>query len=112
MSITLNELLEGLYGVKTFHQINQTVSAIGVASIPIMKGNPNRVSFLIVNLSANAIYISPMNDVSATKGIYVAPNGGSVLMQWDRDFELVSQTFYGIAAGAASSVYILENISI
>lgn len=112
MSIQLSDLLQNLYGVKTFPQINKTVSQVGVAAIQIMSANPNRVSFLVVNLSANNLYISPLNDVASTKGIYVAPSGGSITVQWDRDFELVSMPFFAIASGAASDVFILENISI
>jgi len=112
MSIQLSDLLQNLYGIKTFPQINKTVSQVGSSAVQIMSANPNRVSFLVVNLSTNNLFISPQNDVSSTKGIYIAPSGGSITIQWDRDFELVSQPFFAIAAGAASDVYILENISI
>jgi hypothetical protein len=111
MSIQLSDLLQNLYGVKSFPQVNKKVNQVGVSAIEIMSSNPNRVSFLVVNLSANNLFISPENDVSSTKGIYIAPNGGSITVQWDRDFELVSQPFYAIAGGAASDVFILENIS-
>jgi hypothetical protein len=84
---------------------------VGVSVVEILSSNPNRVSILIVNLSLNNLYISPQNDVSATKGIYIAPSGGAITLQWDRDFELVSQPFFAIASGAASDVFILENIS-
>jgi hypothetical protein len=111
MSIQLSDLLQNLYGVTSFPQINKKVNQVGVSVVEIMSSNPNRVSFLVVNLSANNLFISPENDVSSTKGIYIAPNGGSITVQWDRDFELVSQPFYAIAGGAASDVFILENIS-
>lgn len=112
MSIQLSDLLQNLYGIKTFPQTNKKVDTVQDSITQIMSANPNRVSFLIVNLSANNMYISPSNDVSSTKGIYIAPNGGSISVQWDRDFELVSQPFFGIAGGADSDVFILENISI
>jgi len=111
MSIQLSDLLQNLYGVTTFPQINKMVSQVGTTVVQIMSSNPNRVSFLVVNLSANNLFISPVPDVSATKGIYIAPNGGSITMQFDIDFELVSQPFYAIAGGVTSDVYILENIS-
>ncbi|MDD5360452.1 MAG: hypothetical protein PHI02_09325 [Sulfurovaceae bacterium] len=112
MSVTLQKVLEDLYGVKSFYHLSDPAFTAGVAVSLCVKNNPNRLSFVVVNLSGNALYISPRNDVSAAQGIYVAPNGGSVQIIWDRDFELVSQAWYMIAAGAASSVFILENISI
>jgi hypothetical protein len=110
MSITLNQLLQGMFGINSTYQINKRTSTVGVTVESIMSNNPNRASFLIVNLSANNLYISPQNDVTATNGIYVAPGGGSAILQWDRDFELPSQEWFAIATGAASAVFILENI--
>lgn len=112
MSITLSEFLQNLYGVKSNYQVNKRVSTVGVTAVSIMSNNPNRLSFLIINNSANNLYISPLNDVASTKGIYIAPSGGSVVLQWDRDFELVGQEWFAIASGALSNVFILENISI
>jgi hypothetical protein len=111
MSIQLSDLLQNLYGVKSFPQVNKKASSVGTSVIEIMSSNPNRVSFLIVNLSVNNLYISPQNDVSSTKGIYIAPSGGAITLQWDKDFELVSQPFFAVASGAASSIFVLENIS-
>lgn len=111
-SISLAELTMSIYGIKTTPRINPLVSSVGASVTKIMNNNPNRVSFIIVNLSANIMYISPENDVSSSKGIILAASGGSFIVQWDRDFELVSHEWYCIAGGAASSIYILENISV
>jgi hypothetical protein len=108
--IDTSSLIENIYGIKTRFVINDTTSAIGVASIPIASKNPNRVSILFVNLSVNSIYISPLPDVSSTKGIYLASNGGYAMFQFDKDFQMVITEWYGIATGAASNVFILENI--
>lgn len=111
MSIQLSDLLQNLYGVKSFPQINKLVSQVQNTVTQILSSNPNRVSFLVVNLSVNNVYISPQNDVSSTKGIYIAPSGGAISLQWDKDFELVSQPFFAIAGAINSDVFILENIS-
>lgn len=112
MGITLHEMLFNLYGVSSHYAINKKESDVDIAMKRIIDNNPNRASFLIVNLSANQIYVSPQNDVSSTKGIYVAPNGGTMLMQWDIDFELVTSEFFAVASANNSSVFILENILI
>lgn len=112
MSIQLSDLLQNLYGVKTFPQINKLVDEVDATVTQILSANPNRVSFTFVNLSAVNMWIGPHSDVSSTKGIFVSPNGGSITLQWDRDFELVSQPFFAIAIANNSDCYILENISI
>ena len=111
MGIALAQLLDQMFGVKSRHQINSLVSQVGVTAIPIMNANPNRLSFIIFNLSVNSVYISPDPDVSSVKGMYIAGNGGFFMSQWDVDFQLPSMQFFGIATGAASNVFILENIS-
>lgn len=112
MSVTLNEILQNLYGVKTSPRLNYTTDDIDSSVKAIVNNNPNRVSMIIVNLGANACYISPFRDVSSTKGIYIAPNGGSVVLQWDKDFELVGYEWHGVSSVDNQSVLILENISI
>jgi len=108
--IDTSTLIENIYGIKTRSVINDLVSTVGVASIPIVRKNPNRVSILFTNLSANGIYISPLPDVASTKGIYLASNGGYAMFQFDKDFQLVITEWYAIATGAASPICILENI--
>jgi hypothetical protein len=112
MANSLQNLLERIYGLKTFYKINAKADSIGTSVTTILSANPNRVSFLVVNLSTANLFMSPDNDVSSSKGIFVAPNGGSVILQWDVDFELVSQTWYAVASASSSDIYILENIII
>jgi hypothetical protein len=112
MSIQLSDLLQNLYGVKSFSQINKATSLVQDTVTSIMSANPNRLSFLVVNTSTANIYLSSQNDVSSTKGIYLAPLGGSIIIQWDRDFELVASQWFAIASNADSEIYILENISV
>ena len=115
MSLALHEILESLYGVRTYPRENHTLPAaqVGAAAVRIAANNPMRATLLVLNLSANTIYLGLTADVNvppAPQGILLAPNGGSVLFQWDRDFELVTDEWWAIATGAASAVYVLENI--
>jgi hypothetical protein len=106
----LSDLLRERFKIKTRPLVNPLVAAVGLAAIPIAQNNPDRVGFVMINLSANIVYISPLDTVLATAGIRLDANGGQVSMVWDEDFELVSQPWYGIATGAGSAVFILEII--
>lgn len=110
MSLALHEILESLYGVRTYPKENLQTTSVGVAAERIAINNPMRASLLVINMSANTIYLALTPNVSATQGIILAPNGGSVLFQWDRDFELVTEEWWALATGAASAIYTLENI--
>lgn len=111
MSITLHEMLQNLFGINSHQRENRTADEVNIAATRVLMADPNRLSFTIVNLSGNAIYIAPSNEVADDRGIYLAPNGGTFICQWDVDFELVSQEWFGTAAIDNSAVYVLENIS-
>jgi len=106
----LADLLAERFKIKTRSLVNPLVAAVGVAAIPVALNHPDRVGIVFINLSANIIYISPLPTVLATAGVRLDPNGGSVSMSWDQDFELVSHEWYGIATGAASALFVSEII--
>jgi len=106
----LSDLLLDRFKLKTHNLVNPLVAAVGVAAIPVLLNHPDRVGFVMLNLSANIIYISPLPNVALLVGIRLDANGGMVGMVWDEDFELVSHDWYAIATGAASQVFILEVI--
>lgn len=106
----LYSAIKSLFGFTTHYTENPLVNEVGVAATQIMRSNPQRVGLVVVNLSGNVMYIAPNNQVTAASGIYLAPNGGSASMVWDRDFEMCSMPWYAIAGAANSDVYVLEYI--
>jgi hypothetical protein len=102
--------VKSLFGFTTHYIENPLVNEVAAAVTQIMRGNPLRVGLVVVNLSGNTMFIAPTNNVSAAHGIYLAPNGGSASMVWDRDFEMCSMPWYAIAGAANSDVYVLEYI--
>ena len=110
-SLSLFQMIEALFGIRTVHHENPVTDNVDIAVTNILSGNPRRVGFVVFNLSANTIFIAPSNIVSATRGIYLAPNGGSASLVWDRDFEIICMPWYAAASADTSVVYILEYIS-
>lgn len=106
--MSLSRLIEQKFGVKTRPIENPVTTTVGATAEQILKNNPDRLGFTMINLSANDIYIAISKDVATTKGIYIAPNGGSVSMYYEEDFELVGYEWHAIASGAGSNIYILE----
>ena len=111
MSLALHEILESLYGVKTYPRENDPAQVVGVDPEIIAHNHPMRASLLVINMSGNVMAMGLTHEVAVlTHGIILAPNGGNLLLQWDRDFELVTDEWWIVAGGAASPVYMLENI--
>lgn len=76
----------------------------------VVKGNPDRVGLIIINLGANDVFIALNNTVSTTNGIKLPNSGGNVTMTLRDDFTLPSREWDGIASGGTSAVYVLEEI--
>jgi len=111
MTKTLHELLQTHYGLRTSYRINPEVTRVETETTRVLSFNPNRLGFVIVNNGGSNIYISP-EIVTLVGGLYsgimLVPNGGTLVMKWDVDFELVSNEYFGLAEGAASNIYALE----
>lgn len=107
---TVSDLLTAKFGVRFVSRLNRALSAVGTTVIQVLRQDPSRTGFTIVNLSLNRIYVTPLGVPSSSNGVRVDPNGGSVFLNWEEDGEVVAWEWRGIADGAASNVYILETL--
>ncbi len=106
------DLLEKQFGVKTTYGVNPEVDAVAITKTRILDNNPRRLSFVLINLGAVFITVSPNPDVSLTKGIYLVPNGGTLSMVWTEDFEMPTMEWYAIANGANSDIFVMEVLTL
>ena len=74
----------------------------------LLNPDPERVALLVVNLGSNDVYLGYRPGTSAGKGIWLAPNGGSVTFDAETDGVLTARQVYAIAIGASSTVFTLE----
>ena len=86
----------------------QSSPSIGTAAVELLGADPERVFYIVVNLSVNDIHVSFRNDVSAINGILIIAQGGSMEVDVESDGNLPSLQLFGIAAAAASQLFILE----
>ena len=106
--MSLASLLEEKFKCKTRAVENPVATSVGATAIPVFNNHPNRLAWILVNLSANAIYIALENSVSATRGIYISPGGGWRSMIWDEDFQMTGWAIWAIAPAGASAIYSIE----
>src|SRR6267142_1657425 len=102
MPRNLAALLEDKFGTKATPFKNRLgVATIGVTPVKIYANDPTRFAFEFFNLSTFNIYLLDDPSVSASKGILAAPTGGSVVLLWEEDFELVAAEWWAVGASAA-----------
>ena len=106
--MTLQELIESQFGVKTSYEINPVTDSALVNVTRVLGINPNRLGFVFMNMGANTVYLSPQNTVSVGNGIMIQSGGGGVSFIWRDDFNLVGVDWYAIADGLASNIHIME----
>ena len=108
----LADLLQERFAIKTRNIENPLLAAIAVAGNQILLNEPDRIGFIVINLSVNAVYISPLPTVTALAGIRIDPNGGWRSFVWDEDFELCSHAWYATAAAFPSVIFVTTNIGV
>jgi hypothetical protein len=102
------DLIENEYGVRTTEVENPLITASGAAATRVFSNNPRRLGIVLINLSANVVYLGLGADVAAAKGIYLAANGGNVSMNIQDDFTLPTREWWVISPAGASNIYSLS----
>ena len=86
----------------------ESTASIGTAVSVVVQSDPDRLGLLILNLSNNNVFVAIENTVSATNGIRLGANGGSVAFNITDDGMIQTRQIYALADGAASNVYVLS----
>ncbi len=109
-ALSLDELVDQIFGVRTRPVPNPEINEVGVASVTILRADSTRVAFVIINLSANVIYVAPESAAATDRGIRLNANGGSVKSSALEDFNLPGVQWSAIATGANSDVYTVATV--
>ena len=105
-------IIQKEYGVNVDFAENRVTDTVNTTVTKIAMNNPNRLGLIILNLGAYDIYVAPTSDVSLDKGILLTANGGGISFNLREDFMLPALSWYAIANGGASKVYVLEVIAV
>jgi len=82
--------------------------AVGVANVEVAGGDSERVSLTFVNLAATNLFLAPSVNVSATHGLRLAPNGGTVSMNVNDDALLPALNWWCVSSGADGALFVLS----
>lgn len=95
-------------GYPTRPIVNPVTDTVGTTATLILRNNPDRIFWLAVNLSSNKGYIGWDAQVSSTRGIPIAGNGGFVSCTLEEDGELTIHEVWAVLENAAGIFYIVE----
>jgi len=96
------------FGFPTRAVENPVTDELGTSAKPVLKNNPDRVFWLIINLGANVGYVALSGDVSSSKGVRLDTYGGWASMSAEEDGEAVAYEVHGVAPTGTSAIYVLE----
>lgn len=99
------EFIEKKYGGATAETVD--VVSVGITQTAVLRNDPERVFALLVNLSLNTIYVGFDQLVSASRGVVLAPNGGTYQVDVEEDFTVPIRAHFAVATAAASNLYVL-----
>ena len=75
------------------------ITLVAATITEILKENPDRVRWTVVNLGTEVVYLSHDPAPSATNGYYLDSNGGTISMSWDEDGELTGYAIHALSSG-------------
>jgi len=107
--MALARYVEKKFGVKTRGVPNPNGAIDVTTSVTeIVKGNPDRLMIIVINLGANDIWVGFDREIATNRGILLTANGGFLTLTADEDMELVGYPIYGVAATGTNRVYVHE----
>jgi len=88
--------------------INPVTNTVATTPTLILRNNPDRIYWLIVNLSPYDGYVGWDSQVSATRGLLLPANGGYASVSIVEDGELTIMEVYAINLTASGTWMIVE----
>jgi hypothetical protein len=105
---TLATVLARRWGVATTVNISPASAQLNSQSSQLFKQNPNRLAWILVNLSTTDVFVTPLFRATATRGIRVPSNGGFMSLLADEDLDMVGYEWFAIASLDLSPIFWLE----
>jgi len=109
--LTIRDLLRNRLGVPTT-PVHSGFLLLGTGQQTVLKGDPSRVSFIMVNTGAFPAFVLPAggNPLTGTNGIRIEANGGALVTKWEDDGEMVAYEWFGFSVGGIALLVIVSNV--
>ena len=105
----VSDYVEKKRGTST--RLTEKVVSVSIEPTRLLEQNPRRFSYVLSCISDSGIYIAFSPLVSATNGLYISGNGGSMSVTVDEDDELTTYELWAVSEAGSALVYIAEVVS-
>jgi len=96
------------------YKMGTTVKAssvtVGTSATMAVKANPNRVSIIIINNSANIVYANFTPEVASDFGIILSAGGGGFRAIIEEEGEAVINPIWMVSGTAGSKLTVIETV--
>mgnify|MGYP003135588750 CR=1 FL=1 len=107
-ALTGHDFLRQIYGLSTTSFQNPEISEVGTSVLQLLRRGPNRLSWTLINLSANTMYVAWSPDPSSSKGIVVSATGGALTLNIRDDYSLVMSPVWIVSSSSSSALFVIE----
>ncbi len=104
----IDEYIESVFGVKVATRKDGLVAAVGTVPVQVLRKNPNRIMWMLINLSVNTIYLEWSGNVSDENGVLLDPSGGIASSWIGEDASLTGEEVWIVADAANSNLKAFE----
>lgn len=104
-NMSLSKFIERIFQTKTRSITDPVTNTVATTVTQILKNNPDRLAYTIVNLTAYDVHVAFDREVSTTRGILISASGGSLSLRAEEDGELVGYELWGISTTGASTIF-------
>lgn len=105
------DIIRARFGVDFYERESPLISTVGTTADRALADNPDRLWWVIINLSLNRLYGGLTAQVSATRALFrLEQSGGFASMSVDEDFALPTREVFVVADAAASALWVVEGI--
>jgi len=107
---TVHQFIAQRFGAAT--TVKERNVTVGATVTEVADNNPRRFYLLVVNNSIDYMAVSFTREVTATSGIILAPNGGSVALTAEEDGEATGYALYAIGIAVGGTVRVIEGVTV
>lgn len=104
----IDAYIERVFGVKVSTRNDGLVATVGTEPVQVFRKNPNRIMWMVINLSVNTVYLEWSGNVSDENGVLLDPSGGIASSWIGEDASLTGDEVWIVADAANSNLKAFE----
>jgi len=105
--MAVRRYMEKKWGVRTRLVENPVRKKVGTEPVVILRNNPDRFHWFVMNLSPNEVYLAYDERVSSTRGALLGAKGGFAVVSADVEGEVVTWEVWAVATAADRDIYVV-----